>query len=102
VKMFVISDNVDTKTGMRLAGIEGIVVHERDEVLGALNDALKKQDIGIILLTEKLMDLVYEEVMNIKLNYDYPLIVEIPDRHGSRRDAGRIAKYIREAIGLRI
>jgi len=100
--MFVISDNVDTKTGMRLAGIEGIVVHERDEVLGALNDALKKQDIGIILLTEKLMDLVYEEVMNIKLNYDYPLIVEIPDRHGSRRDAGRIAKYIREAIGLRI
>lgn len=102
MKMFVISDNVDTKTGMRLAGIEGIVVHERDEVLGALNDALKKQDIGIILLTEKLMDLVYEEVMNIKLNYDYPLIVEIPDRHGSRRDAGRIAKYIREAIGLRI
>jgi len=100
--MFLISDNVDTRTGMRLAGIEGVVVHEREEVLSALNDALENHDIGIILLTEKLMDLVQDEVMGIKLNRDFPLIVEIPDRHGSRRDADAIMKYIREAIGLKI
>ena len=29
VKMYLISDNVDTYTGMRLAGVEGQVVHER-------------------------------------------------------------------------
>lgn len=27
MKMYVISDNVDTRTGMRLAGIEGCVAH---------------------------------------------------------------------------
>ena len=27
MKMFLISDNVDTQTGMRLAGVEGVVVH---------------------------------------------------------------------------
>ena len=28
MKMYLISDNVDTLTGMRLAGVDGIVVHE--------------------------------------------------------------------------
>ena len=29
--MYLISDNIDTLTGMRLAGVDGIVVHEREE-----------------------------------------------------------------------
>ena len=29
MKMYLISDNVDTLTGMRLAGVDGVVVHER-------------------------------------------------------------------------
>ena len=28
--MYLISDNIDTLTGMRLAGVDGIVVHERE------------------------------------------------------------------------
>lgn len=32
MKMYLISDNLDTLTGMRLAGVDGIVVHERDEL----------------------------------------------------------------------
>ena len=34
MKMYLISDNIDTYTGMRLAGVEGVVVHERDEAPG--------------------------------------------------------------------
>ena len=36
MKMYLISDNVDTYTGMRLAGVEGCVVHERGELREAL------------------------------------------------------------------
>ena len=32
MKMYLISDNIDTQTGMRLAGIDGVVVHELDEL----------------------------------------------------------------------
>ena len=32
MRMFLISDNVDTLTGMRLAGIDGVVVHEKQEI----------------------------------------------------------------------
>ena len=31
MKMYLISDNLDTLTGMRLAGVDGIVVHERND-----------------------------------------------------------------------
>lgn len=32
MKMYLISDNVDTLTGLRLAGVDGVVVHERNEL----------------------------------------------------------------------
>ena len=35
--MYLISDNIDTLTGMRLAGVEGVIVHEHDELREALS-----------------------------------------------------------------
>ena len=37
MKMYLISDNKDTYTGMRLAGVEGVVVHRRQELKDALD-----------------------------------------------------------------
>lgn len=53
MKMYLISDNVDTYTGMRLAGVDGVVVHERDELKQALEKVLSDPTVGIVLLTEK-------------------------------------------------
>ena len=50
MKMFLISDNIDTYTGMRLAGVEGVVVHEREELHHALEEAINNKENGIILL----------------------------------------------------
>lgn len=51
--MYLISDNVDTYTGMRLAGVDGVVVHERTELHEALQKVLQDKTVGIVLLTEK-------------------------------------------------
>ena len=40
MRFYLISDNVDTAMGMRLAGIEGIVVHEDSEVRDALTKSV--------------------------------------------------------------
>ena len=53
MKMYLISDNIDTLTGMRLAGVEGVIVHEHDELKKALERTIADKEIGIILLTEK-------------------------------------------------
>ncbi len=102
MKTFLISDNIDTATGMRLAGVEGVVVHEKDELSEAFDNLLKDKDVGIIFVTELLSTKFPEIVANIKLNYKRPLILEIPDRHGSKKRVDFITSYINEAIGIKI
>lgn len=99
---YLIADNTDTLVGMRLAGISGIVLHERDEVLDEFNRCIADNNIGILILTENIFNLINEEVMAIKLKNRFPLIVEIPDRHGLQRDPDFITKYINESIGISI
>ena len=93
MKMYLISDNVDTLTGMRLAGVEGAVVHEREELKNELDKVLADKSIGIILLTEK---------FGRELERKLPLIIEIPDRHGTGRKPDFITSYVNEAIGLKL
>lgn len=102
MRFYLISDNVDTAMGMRLAGIEGIVVHEDSEVRDALTKAMDYDDVAVILMTERLVSLCPDLVYNLKLNRKQPLIVEIPDRHGSGRAKDSITKYVRDAIGVKI
>ena len=102
MKMYLISDNVDTATGLRLAGIDGVVAHTEDEVKKALGYAVNDGEIAILLITEKLAKSFPEFIKEVKLEHYKPLIVEIPDRHGSGRGKDFITNYVSEAIGLKL
>lgn len=102
MKMYLISDNVDTLTGMRLAGVEGEVAHGRKEAKAAVEKILEDRTLGILLITEKLSFEIPELIDEIKLNRKQPLLVEIPDRHGSGRQENFITTYINEAIGIKL
>lgn len=102
MRMYLISDNVDTYTGMRLAGVEGCVVHERAELREELEKAVADKTIGIILLTEKFGREFPEIIDDVKLRRKLPLIIEIPDRHGTGRKPDFITSYVNEAIGLKL
>ena len=102
MKMYLISDNVDTYTGMRLAGVDGVVVHERCELYEALQNVIKDKEVGIVLLTEKFGREFPEIIDDIKLKRKMPLLVEIPDRHGTGRKKDFITSYVNEAIGLKL
>lgn len=102
MKMYLISDNVDTYTGMRLAGVEGVVVHERSELKESLEYAVSDKEIGIILLTEKFGREFPEIIDEVRLHHKTPLIIEIPDRNGTGRKPDFITSYVNEAIGLKL
>ena len=102
MRMYLISDNIDTYTGMRLSGVEGVVVHEREELEEALSFVTGQPDIGIVLLTEKLGRDFPELVNDLKLSWRTPLFVEIPDRHGSGRSKNFITDYVSQALGLKL
>ena len=82
MKFFLISDNLDTQMGMRIAGIEGVVAHTEKEVNEALDEAVSDEEIAVVLMTQKTAGLCAERVYDIKLNRRRPLVIEIPDRHG--------------------
>ncbi|MGV8982756.1 V-type ATP synthase subunit F [Clostridium sp.] len=102
MKSYLISDNIDTFVGMQMAGLEGIVLHEKEEIVKKIEELKMDQAIGIIIITEKISVLIPEEVSKIKLSKERPLLVEIPDRHGSNKGSDSILRYVKEAIGLKL
>ena len=102
MEMYLISDNVDTLTGMRAVGIPGRIVHTREDFDAALAHVLKNEEIGLLLIVERLAWAYPEPIKDIKLNRKLPLVVEIPDRHGMGRAPDFITAYVREAIGVKL
>lgn len=102
MKMYLISDNIDTQIGMRLAGVEGCVAHGAEHIEAEIKKAIADPNLGILILTEKAGDAVKEYLNNLKLTLHTPLIIEIPDRHGSRDIAGSINSLVQESIGLKL
>lgn len=102
MKAFLISDNHDTLVLMKLAGIKGVVAHGREESLRAFSQALAMRDLGVLLVTEIVAETIPDRVSAMRERGAAPLLVEIPDRHGSRRGGDFLTRYIREAIGVRL
>jgi V/A-type H+/Na+-transporting ATPase subunit F len=103
MKMFLISDNIDTNIGLRLAGVNGVVVHTKEEVLKAIATARQDKELGILIITRKLASLVPEVIDELKLSVSFPLTVEIPDRHLRKdEDNDYITKYVRDSIGIKV
>lgn len=102
MKFYLLSDNIDTVTGMRLAGIEGEVCHEAEETRRALMAAMDNREVAVILMTEKLIGLIEDEVNELKLTRPSPIISEIPDRHAALDVTASISRYVEEAIGIKL
>ena len=87
---------------MRLAGVDSILVHERKELREALDNVLADKTIGIVLLTDK-FGREYPDILDqFRLERKLPLLVEIPDRHGTGRKPDFITSYVTEAIGVKL
>ncbi len=102
MRFHLISDNTDTLMGLRLVGIDGIVAHNRDEALDALNAAIQDHENCIILMTSKIINYFPHVISELKLNQSQVLIVEIPDRHGTAHEGETLDKYISDAIGIKL
>ena len=98
MRYFVISDNTDTQVGLRLAGIEGVVVRSPDQARAALAQALADPTIGILLVTERLAEQCADQLAPRKMEGGAPLVVETPARQGVRAPPPT-TNYIRAPTG---
>ena len=52
MKMYLISDTIDTQIGMRLVGIDGCVAHDSETIIEKTKKAIEDSDLGILIYTE--------------------------------------------------
>ena len=75
MKMNLISDNIDTCTGLRLAGIEGAAVHERAELKAELDRVMADKEVAVIILTEKIGREPQDLIDQVRLGRSVPLLI---------------------------
>ena len=102
MKFYVISDNVDVLLGMRMSGIEGVLAFNAKDANEALDKICAREDIAVVMMTERLSEWLKARVYDLKLNHRRPLVVEIPNRDGSGGGMGAISRYVEEAIGIKL
>lgn len=98
MKFFVIGDK-DTVLGFRLAGVHGEVVDSADAARASLKKAFEQQDIGIVIIPERIAQSIRYDVDQYMYKTTFPLIIEVPDREGPL-EAASIRDVIRSAVGI--
>lgn len=102
MKQFVIVDNIQTLTGMRLAGIEGQMVDDKHPFEDIIKNKLNDKTLGVIMISPSLIEAHQDFVDDLRFNHTTPLIVEIlgPDEYQNMTNS--IADTIQHAIGISI
>jgi V/A-type H+-transporting ATPase subunit F len=91
----------DTAIGLRLSGLKDIYISEGDSS-NKWEEIIKRDDIGIIIITEKIADEIKNKLYNFRIKKTIPIIVEIPDKHGRISHIDYISNLIKKAVGIEI
>ena len=101
MKYSIIGDE-DTVLGFAIVGISGVVAINAEEAMEAFTEMLKDRDICIIIITEKIADIIRTTVDKYLFTDSFPLIVEVPDRKGVRPGRPGIKDMVNAAIGIKL
>ena len=101
MKYSIIGDE-DTVLGFGIVGVSGKVANNPDEAERAFKAILQEKDTGIIIITERVADMIRSLVDKFLFTASFPLVVEIPDRNGSKPGKPGIKEMVNIAIGIRL
>ncbi len=101
MQYFAIGDE-DAVLGFSLAGVRGRVARDAAEASGAFREALSKPETGIIIMTERVAQMIRPEVDEYVFSERFPLIVEVPDRTGKLEGRPGTRELVNAAIGIKL
>jgi len=85
MKLYLITDNADIYAGLRMTGIDGIVLHSEAELAPAIATAAADPTIAVLLVTGRLAQKAQVQLMAYKISAATPLVLELPDRYSTSR-----------------
>lgn len=98
---FVIGDE-DTVLGFGMVGVPGQVAEDRSSAESAFEEAIGNSETGILIITERVAELIRNRVDEYLFSERFPLIVEIPDRQGRLEGKAGIREMVNQAIGIKL
>jgi V/A-type H+-transporting ATPase subunit F len=101
MKYSIIGDE-DTVLGFGMVGVSGKVVANADEAQRAFQAILGDKETSIIIITERIADMIRPTVDRYLFTESFPLIVEIPDRNGTKPGRPGIKEMVNTAIGIKL
>lgn len=92
----------DTAMGLRLAGIKEIFI-PGDDAVKIWNHLIERDDIGMVFITEHFADILGKHLRDYRLRNIVPIVVEIPDKHGRKKDhVDFVDHLIKKAVGIEV
>jgi V/A-type H+-transporting ATPase subunit F len=88
--------------GFSLAGVSGRAVATAAEVNQALDEVQAAKDIGIVLVTQDVAELIPARMEHLKLRSTIPLVVEIPSPQGVPEGQESLGEIVLRAIGIKL
>lgn len=101
MKILIIGDEI-TVLGYSLAGVHGVVASNSEEAARALKEAGEDPDVGIVLITQRIASEIQPQVDEAKLKMATPIVLEIPDRHGSIEGRESALDIVQRLIGIKV
>ncbi len=101
MKLFLLSSDSDTLTGLRLAGIDGCLVENEQALTEAIEGVNRREDIAIVLVTRTLSMQYPGQIDALKRNAKL-LVTEIPDMAHPTMDTDSITRYVAAAVGSNV
>ena len=88
--------------GFALVGIQGETASTAEEANAAMDRALAIEDVGIVLVTDDVADLIQARIDQLKYHSEIPLVVEIPGPNSKPKEQDSLNEMIERAIGIKI
>ena len=101
MKLYLLSSDSDTLTGLRLAGIDGCLVQTEQALQEAIDQLLQRSDVAVVLVTRTVSMQYPQQIDALKRNAGL-LVTEIPDMEHPTVDTDSITRYVAAAVGTKM
>jgi V/A-type H+-transporting ATPase subunit F len=101
MKLAAICDR-DTAVGFRISGVKDIFI-PNGNALQIFNQIQERDDIGILFITEKIVEDLDMHLKDFRIRNNIPIIVEIPDKKGRRKEhIDFVSHLVKKAVGIEV
>lgn len=101
MKLYLLSGDSDTLTGLRLAGIDGSLVRSEAALQEAIDAVCSRDDIAVVLVTRSVSLQFPQQIDALKRNAKL-LVSEVPDLTHQTVDTDSITRYVAAAVGTSV